>query len=169
MRTLSNDLQRVLPNAIRINRGKLNIEGVYEKALENNADRIIIIERWKGGPGRIKLYTLPFTSEAFTTLHLSGVKLQDEVGQRKTIRGDLVVTLGKNASLSAKNLADTLSKFLRTPLLGEPTTGIKASIHFSSLQTGKVKISFTMPPMVNEVGPTLIVENSKNDTGESDS
>ncbi len=132
------------------------MEGVFEKALESNADRIIIIERWKGGPGKIKLYTLPFISESFNVLNLCGVKLQDEVGQRRTIRGGLAVTVGKNASPSAKHLADVLSEFLRAPLLEEPTAGVKASIHISG-QASRVKISFTAPPTVSEVGPTLIV------------
>lgn len=160
MRTLSNDLQRVLPNTVRANRGKLSAEGVYEAALENNADRIVVVERWKGGPGNLKLYILPFTEKKFTTLRLSGVKLQDEFGRRTIIRKGLAVTLDENASAHAKDMADFFSKFLKVPMLGESRRGFRASVHFSDLQSGKVKMSFTMPPVVNETGPTLIIENS---------
>ena len=49
IRTLCNDLSRVFPNSLRINRGKLNFEGIIDKALVIKADRLIIIEKWKGG------------------------------------------------------------------------------------------------------------------------
>ncbi len=161
MRTLTNDLQRVLPNAIRINRGKLSIEGAYEEALGNNADRIIVVERWKGGPGSLKLYALPFTPKTFTVLQLSGVKLQDEFGQKMAIHKGLVVTVDRGASPQAKDLAEFLSEFLKIPILSVLPAEAKASMHFSA-QGNKIKISVTMPPTIKEVGPTLIVENVEN-------
>lgn len=159
MRTLCNDLRRVVPNAVRINRGKLGREGVSERALEIGADRVIVVERWKGGSGVIKLYTLPSTSEAFSALYLAGIKTQDEIGRRKTVREGLMVTVEKNASPPTRHLADLFSKFLRVPLLEDlqKNTGFRASAHFSNFQGSGVKISFTMPPIINEIGPTLIV------------
>lgn len=43
IRKFCHDVERSIPDVIRINRGKLNLDGIAEKALELNADRVIII------------------------------------------------------------------------------------------------------------------------------
>ncbi len=136
------------------------MERIYNKVMEIGMDRLIIIERWRGGPGTIKLYVSPFTSETFSTFYIESCKTQDEVGQRRTINEGLIITLEKNASLEVRCLADLFSKFLRIPSVEElpKDTSFKASMHLSSFRGGKVKIAFTMPPMVSETGPTLIVK-----------
>ena len=161
MRTLCNDLRRVIPKAIRINRGKLSIKGISEKALEIGADRIIIVERRKGGPGRIKFCTVPIHSGDCFTYFLSGVKTQDDIGRRTTVCEGLIVTVEKNASTSVRRLANHFSKFLNVSMLEETMNpAFKASAHFSRFRGNEVKISFTMPPIIKEVGPTLILRHT---------
>ncbi|MFH0896761.1 MAG: hypothetical protein V1850_01765 [Candidatus Bathyarchaeota archaeon] len=164
IRTLCNDLQRVIPNAVRINRGKLGMEGVYKKAMQIGTDKLIIVERWKGEPGIIKLYISPFSPEAFSTLYLESVKTQDEIDRKRFLHRDLIVTLEKNASSEVKHLAGLFSEFLGIPSLDEPehskNTSLKASMHLSSFQGNGVKIAFRMLPMIREIGPILIVKHS---------
>jgi len=52
IRSFCHDFASCLPNIVRINRGKLNLDGIVEKTLEINADRVVIIDRWKGGLGK---------------------------------------------------------------------------------------------------------------------
>ncbi|RLI44046.1 Brix domain containing protein, partial [Candidatus Bathyarchaeota archaeon] len=56
IRTFCRDLARSIPNVVRVNRGKLSLDGVAERAIEFDADRVVIINRWKGGPGKIELF-----------------------------------------------------------------------------------------------------------------
>ena len=60
IRTLCRELAHVIPNAVRVNRGKLSLDGVAERALEFGADHVIIIDRWKGGPGEIQFFSRRF-------------------------------------------------------------------------------------------------------------
>ena len=162
MRTLCNDFHRVLPNTIRINRGKLNFEGIVEKALDAKADRMIIVERWKGGPGKIRLYTVSLEAGQFyPIIYLVSTKTQDDLGRRKTIRRDLAITIQQNAPEKIIRLAHALSQFLKIPLFkGAPEDpNLQASIHMSGLKRYEAKIAFTMPPIVEEIGPILIVKN----------
>ena len=163
VRTLCKDLNRVLPNTIRINRGKLSIRGVTEKALEYKADRVIIIERRKGGPGSILFYKIMLGElrQVPPLIYLKEIKTQDELGQRTRIKGSLIITTSRNPDIQIKELASHLSDFLRIPYLEDPgNVKFQASIHISLTPEYEIKISFTMPPVVKEVGPNLIVKHA---------
>jgi len=162
MRTLIKDLNRVLPNTIRTNRGKLSMKGVAEKALEYRADRVIIVERYKGSPGGILLYKI--TSDRLEQIppqiYLNEVKTQDELGERKSVKGNLTITTPSNPSIEAKKLAAGLSDFLRIPYLEqENQLNSQATMQITPTPRYEAKISFTMPPTVKDVGPILIVKH----------
>ncbi|MDQ1278966.1 MAG: small nucleolar ribonucleoprotein [Thermoproteota archaeon] len=163
IRSLCKDLNRVLPGTIRINRGKLSIRCLAEKAIEYKADRVIIIDRRQGGPGRIQFYKNVFGQLELTSpnIYLKRVKLQEELGQKTFIRGSMVVTSSWNSEKKIKELAFQLSNFFRIPYLENfDNSDFKASIHVSPLSEYETEISFKMPPKAKEVGPTLIVQYS---------
>ncbi|RLE81997.1 MAG: hypothetical protein DRJ52_02930, partial [Thermoprotei archaeon] len=60
LRTFCKDLARVLPDAIKVNRGKMSIEEVALKAYQLKIDHVVIVGKGRGGnPGRlifIKVY-----------------------------------------------------------------------------------------------------------------
>jgi len=159
IRTLCNDLSRILPNSLRINRGKLNFEGIVDKALIVNADRLIIIEKWKGGFSKIKLYTIsPKVSLFYPIINLSHVKTQNDLGFRKTIHKKLAITIQQNTSKDVNRLAHALSKFIKLPIESiQKDLPYQASIHFSNLKKCWMKIAVTMPPILKEVDPIFIV------------
>ena len=160
IRTLCNDLSRVFPNSLRINRGKLNFEGIIDKARIIKADRVIIIEKWKGGFGKIKLYTIsPKVNQFYPIIYLSSVKTQTDLGFRKTIRKKLAITIQQDTSKSINRLAHVLSNFFKLPIKNiKKDLPFKASIHFSNFKKCSMKIAITMPPIIKEVGPILIVQ-----------
>jgi len=87
IRTFCNDLARCIPNSMRINRGKLSREGLAEKAYELEADRVIIVDRWKGGPGKIELFNVREALVGVPPLiYIRGIKLQREMGFPKSRR-----------------------------------------------------------------------------------
>jgi len=160
MRSLCHDLERVLPNTIRINRGKLSLSETVEKALEIEADRIIVVERWKGGPGRMRFYQTPSEVVApFPLLILGGVKTQVDFGNRRRLSKNLALTVTENPSKEIVDLAQFLSTFLKVPFLEERKLeeNFKAVLHLSTIYEGDVRIQFMSLPTMKEVGPRLII------------
>jgi len=146
------------------------MKDVSQKALESGANKVILVKRWKGGIGSITLDSLPFNYGKSVTLFISGVKTQLELGKRTVIRDGLVITFEQNLSKTVKNLAEVFSNFLNVPLI-EEKEGLhecyKASAHFTGFRNDETKIAFTMPPMVKEIGPILIVKSIReNNHGE---
>ncbi|RLE92514.1 MAG: hypothetical protein DRN04_10020 [Thermoprotei archaeon] len=60
LRTFCKDLAKVLPDAIKVNRGKMSIEEVAIKAYQLEIDHVIVVGKGRGGnPGRmifLKIY-----------------------------------------------------------------------------------------------------------------
>ncbi len=118
IRTFCNELAATLPGAVRVNRGKMSFEDIAEKAWEIGADRVILVTRWKGNPGKICLYEVG--DEGLTPfpplIYIYGVKL----------RRDLGVKLGKVRKLAVlarperRRLGSALADFLGVPLLASP-------------------------------------------------
>ena len=163
MRSLSHDLERVLPNTVYINRGKLSVSETIEKALEKDAERIIIVERWKGGPGRIRFYQT--SSEVVTPLPLlilGGVKTQIDFGRRRRLSRNLVLTVTDNPSKETAALAQFLSTFLKVPFSKERPLGdqFKAVLRLSTIHEGETRIQFISLPTLKEVGPRLMIRRT---------
>ncbi len=122
IRTFCNELAATLPGAVRVNRGKMSMEDIAEKAWELGADRVILVSRWKGNPGKLCLYRVGDEGlEPFPPLiYIYGIKLRRDMG----------VKLGKVDSLAVcavperTRLGKALAEFLGVPFLGkEPGEG----------------------------------------------
>ena len=71
----------VIPNSVRLTRGKATLELLALEALDIGADRIVVLRNWKGNPRYIDLYTVTPLSRGATkicTLMLCGYKLTRE-------------------------------------------------------------------------------------------
>jgi len=163
VRTLCRELACVIPDAIRVNRGKLSLDGVAERALEFGANRVIIIDRWKGGPGKIQFFhagsegLIPVPS----TLYVSGVRLQREFGTRVRKMRPLTLTTSSEGPAQTEKLAEVLSNFLEIPkLTGKMVPpAYRASMHLSSNASGSVQITFRLLPEGVEVGPRITISH----------
>ncbi|MEM3816162.1 MAG: Brix domain containing protein, partial [Candidatus Bathyarchaeia archaeon] len=56
VRSLCKDLASSIPGLIRVNRGKMGLIEVAERAVSVGSEKFIVIDRWKGCPGRIRFY-----------------------------------------------------------------------------------------------------------------
>jgi U3 small nucleolar ribonucleoprotein protein IMP4 len=163
MRSLCHDLERVIPNAIRINRGKLSFSELISKVFDVEADRLIIVERWKGGPGRIQFYQI--SSEVTRIpllLILGGVKTQIDFGRRRRLSKNIAVTVTDDPPKNVLDLAKFLSQFLKVPLSIKKSSEEKVTtaIQISPIPQGGARIQFNAPPSGTEVGPRLIVKKA---------
>ncbi len=164
MRTLCRDLAHSIPRATRINRGKLNLSGVAEKALESNADRIVILDRWKGGPGKVEFFQVG--SGGLTPVppmfYVAGVRLQREFKAGIRPPRDLVVTTPPEGPPETEKIAESLASFLQIPVstVAEAASKYPASMHVSSGPSGLTQITFLLLPEALEVGPRLTLSHT---------
>jgi len=89
IRSLVKDLFRVIPGAVRVNRGKMNIREVAMRTLKEGFCRAMVIGRYKGNPGRIRF--LKVTPSGFEyippVLFLSGITLRREMTDKRAPQG----------------------------------------------------------------------------------
>lgn len=164
MRTLCRDLARSIPKAFRVNRGKMSLDGVAEKALELNADRVVILNRWKGGPGKIELFQVGSggLSPVPPLLYVAGVRLQREFKKRTGPIKSIAVTTTPEASPEVVKIAESLANFLRAPLssVGEAVSRYQASMRLSSNASGHIQITFLLFPEAVEAGPRITLSHA---------
>ena len=162
MRTLCHDLARSIPNVVRINRGKLNLDGIAEKALEFNADRVIIVDRWKGGPGKIKLFQAGPEGLILVPplIFVGGIRLQRELeGVRAKPVRSLTITTSHEKSPQVAKIAESLSGFLNVPAstMDVAASRYEAAMHVSSGASAQIQITFMLLPQAMEIGPRITV------------
>ena len=163
IRTFCRDLARSIPNVVRINRGKLSLDGIAEKALEFNADRVVIVDRWKGGPGKIELFKIG--QEGLVPvppiMYVAGIKLQREFDRAKTkpIRS-LIITTPSDKSNEIIRIARSLSNFLNVPLsqMDEAVSKSQTSMHVSANDLHRTQVTFMLLlPETVEIGPRISI------------
>ena len=162
IRTFCRDLSHTIPNTLRINRGKLSLEGVAEKALEVNAEKVLIVERWKGGPGKIQFFNVSEKGLRLIPplIYLKRVKLQREFPEAKPKgRGikSLALAVSRSLSVEVKKLEDALSKFFGIQIVSyeESVKGYDALMQIMPEQQGFLAVTFRLIPEMVEVGPRI--------------
>ena len=78
IRTLCRDLANSIPHVVRVNRGKMSSDGIAERAIRLEADRVVVVGRWHGGPGEIKFFQIASTGlkPVPPRILVSGVRLR---------------------------------------------------------------------------------------------
>jgi len=159
IRTLCHDFAHTIPNIIRINRGKLSVDGIAERAVELNADRIVVIDRWKAGPGKIKLFRIEPTglTPVPPLMYVAGVKLQREFEAKTKHVRSLVVTAEPENLPETVRIAECLSGFFNLPrlLIGEADIKSQVSMHVSLNASRRNQITFMLLPQMVEIGPRI--------------
>ena len=161
IRTFCKDLSHTIPNTLRINRGKLSLEGVAGKALEVNAEKVVIIDRWKGGPGKVQLFitSREGLQPVPPLIYLRGIKLRREfpkvMPKGKRIRSIAIATM-QGAPVEVKKLESAFSKFFGIPLIPHGATeGFDAVMQIMPGQQDFLTFTFKLAPEMVEIGPRM--------------
>jgi len=163
IRTLCNDLICSIPNAVRVNRGKMNLEGIAEKAMELDANGVIIINRWKGGPGKIEFFQVG--QEGLTPvpplIYVRGVRLRREFEAKARPFRSLTITMPPKSPTEIVRTAESLANFLNIPIssTSEVSSKFQASMHIFSNISHFAQITFLLLPETMEVGPRLTLSH----------
>lgn len=160
MRTFCRDLTRVIPGTVHVARGKMSMDEVAEKALENRADRVIIVDRWQGGPGKIEFYRIGSSGLIHVTpgLYVSGIRLQRDFAPAKLKPpSSLFITQSINNFVE---IANFLSEFLDAPILprNEGLSKQRVMMHISQDAKNRVQITFMQPAQKVEIGPRITLQ-----------
>jgi len=166
-RTFCRDLSNTFPNVVRINRGKLNLGGVAEKALELDAEKAIIIGKWRGDSGKIELFRISAKGLDVVPplIYVKGVKLCRDF-EEKAPRGrrlkSVAIAASKTPSLEVKRLENVLSEFFNIPVFSLKeicNREFDAAIQISADPPNRMIITFKLVPEFVEVGPQIRVSH----------
>jgi rRNA maturation protein Rpf1 len=159
MRAFCRDLANCIPDVLRVNRGKMSLDGVAEKAIDLEADRVIIVDRWHGGPGKINLFQVSSTGlkSAPPLMLLSGIRLQREFEEGTRRARSSVITVEPKTSPNLEKIAGGLSRFLNFPILSfdDASKGHSFSMHFSFDSSRSIQITFMFLERMIEIGPRV--------------
>lgn len=159
MRTLCRDLHHSIPSTLRINRGKLSLEGIAEKCMEFNAEKAVILERWKHGLGKMMLFHVkPHGLDGVPPIiYIRNAKFRREFG--KTPKGwrikSLAIAASQKQNFETEKLENILSKFFTLPVLPLEETVKGKYDAIMQIFTKRITITFKRVPEMVEVGPRI--------------
>lgn len=161
IRTFCNDIAHAIPSVVRVNRGKLSLDGVAEKALELNADRVIIIDRWKRGFAVIRFYRIGAYGLTLSppVIYIASIRFQRSFEVRAKRVKTLAVVMPLEISSEAKRLGQSIGEFFGIPIFvdQDKVSGSSAAMHISSNLPDKVQMTFVIVPTLVETGPRISI------------
>jgi len=152
---------------VRINRGKLSLDGVAEKALELGARKVIIVARWEGGSGKIEFFRISEKGlyAVSPLIYVKAVKMSRDFGENvprgKRIKS-VAIAASRRASLEVKGLENALSEFFGIPILSlKEIHNRKFDVAMQILKdsSNRMIITFKLVPELVEVGPQIKVSH----------
>jgi rRNA maturation protein Rpf1 len=164
IRTFCKDLSHTIPNILRINRGKLGLEGLMAKALELGAKKVIIVDRWRGGPGKVEFYLLEGKLQPMPPLiYLRSVKLRREfqaMPKGRRIKSTAIMTSTKS-SQEVIRLEKALSAFFGIPIVSSENEcrNYNAIMQITTNSAGEMVATFRLLPENVEIGPRMRISH----------
>lgn len=167
IRSFCNDLARSIPRLIRINRGKMSLLEVAERSLQIGAEKFIVVDRWKGGPGRIRLFKVSngdFNEEP-PRLYISGVKMRRECRVPREIIGktinSLFIDITGDVNQEVNRFRLSIAEFLGLPAIKslDEMLNYEACMRISSGEDCWAFISFYLPSSNVEIGPRIKISH----------
>jgi U3 small nucleolar ribonucleoprotein protein IMP4 len=159
IRTFCRDLANSIPDVTRVNRGKMSLDGVAEKAIELEADRVVVVDRWRGGPGKINLFRISSTglTSVSPLMLISGIRLRREFKEVTRRTRSSAITFEPEDSAELERIAGRLSQYFSLPVLSvdEASRKYGASMHFSFDSSRHIQITFMLLSRMVEIGPRV--------------
>jgi rRNA maturation protein Rpf1 len=150
-----------------MNRGKLSLGGVAEKALELDAEKAIIIGKWRGDSGKIELFRISAKGLDVIPplIYVKGVKLrrdfEENAPRGRRIRS-VAIAASKTSSLEVKRLENVLSEFFNIPVFSLKEIcdrKFDAAMQISVDPPDRLVVTFRLIPEFVEIGPQIRVSH----------
>ncbi len=163
IRTFCADLSHALLDVVRVNRGKMSMDEVAEKALEHQADRVVISDRRHGGPGTLKFFRVDESGLVSIPplIHIAGIRLRREFSVSSVKPALSLVLTASQTSSEVLRVEEALSRFFSIPIVPMDEAVKTGSTQMCLLRdkSGRITITFTVEPRYIEVGPQIIVSS----------
>jgi rRNA maturation protein Rpf1 len=162
IRTLCRDLGYSVPGLTKVNRGKMGLYELSEKAANVGANRIIVLDRWKGGFCRIRFLRIgQGIVEVPPCLNIIGAKFRREFGPHRKPAGSLFIDEQGKAELGVDKLKRSLSDFLDLPIMNasEASSECRALMRVTSGLSRYIEIRFYTWPQNIEAGPRILISH----------
>lgn len=163
MRTLCHDLANAIPGLTRVNRGKMSLYEIVERANQLGTEKILIIDRWQGGPGRIRLFKTDGDriAKVSPTLYISGVIFRRELGATRKRTHSVFIDGTGGGGQEIKALKESLSNFFCIPVTSpnDASTQYQATMRVSMHSSNRLMISFYTMPSGVEIGLRITVSH----------
>ncbi len=162
IRTFCNDLERSIPDTLKVNRGKMSLQELAEHTVGRGQDRIIVVDRWKSGPGSVRLYRISQGRlvQVRPQIHIGGMKVQRELGEKAKKVGSLVIARNPDEpSPEISRLSEALSDFLNVPVMkiDEASLNCEAVMQVYRSKPESLNLSFFLFPSMVEIGPHVTI------------
>lgn len=163
MRTFCRDLSHTFPTIIRINRGKLSLEGILEKALELDAEKVMIIERWNEGTAQILLFEVEQETlkPVQSPLYVRNVRFRRDflknASKVRRIRS-VAIAASQDESSEVRQLENLLSNFFGIPILSVKevaNSDCNCAMQILKDSPSTILITFRLIPGYVEIGPQI--------------
>jgi U3 small nucleolar ribonucleoprotein protein IMP4 len=159
IRTFCRDLANSIPDVVRVNRGKMSLDGVAEKAIELEADRVVVVDRWHGGPGKINLFQISSTGlkPVPPLMLIRKILLRREFKEGTRRARSSAITVEPQDSAELTRIAGQLSQYFGLPVLSldEASENHRASMHFSFDSSRHIQSTFMLLSRMVEIGPRV--------------
>ncbi|MEM3613535.1 MAG: hypothetical protein QXH40_02525 [Candidatus Bathyarchaeia archaeon] len=142
----------------------MSLEGVAAKALELGAEKVVIVDRWKGGPGKIELYHVDGKLQPVPPLiYLRGVKLRREfqtMPRGRRIKSVAIASSPKQ-SPEVNRLEKAFSEFFGIPIVSreDEYRGYSAIMQTTTNSAGEVVATFRLLTENVEIGPRMRISH----------
>jgi len=156
--SFAKDLSHSLRSSIMLQRGKMSLGDLEDFATEKGAERLLLVNRWHGGPGEIRLRTAKCEGwqDAYPVVYVKSVKLRREY----QIRGNFVAeALTAGQGKAVVDMSRSLSAFFGLPVRSD--RGSFCSFHVALDRSARLAVSLTSPAATREVGPSFVVQHLK--------
>jgi len=160
IRILCRDLHAVLGRSVYINRGKLSLQKLVDEALAIGQDRLLLLKRWKGNPGKMEFITLaPKVQRLFPVVYLHSVVTQRELGRARVGSSTIESVVVESENSEVERLADALSQFLGIEKRRQETVEGRIYMSLEESLGHLAMITFKKCPEYIEIGPRLVIRH----------
>ena len=141
----------------------MSLYDLGEKAIDMGADKVLIIDRWKGCPGRIRFYEVKEgISQIPPQLYIRGVKLRRDFKTKRISSRSLFIENPEENS-EIQRLSETFSRFFELPIIESKKMDDHGSFMIMRLSLkpdNMIQVSFYLMPKNLEVGPRIKISHA---------
>jgi len=134
---------------------------VAERACQLGAQKIVIIDRWQGGHGRIQLFKTDgeVMTKILPTTYIFGIMLQRELGAKRRRTHCVFIDRTDGGGQEIKALKENLSDFFCMPVIDPNNASAQydATMRISMHSSNRLMMSFYTVPDGIEIGPRITV------------